>query len=101
MYYLNNLKCYCELCQQPTEDDIQPLCLIKCRVDSLHVAAQKQSSRAGVQGRETAPAHTGVSRYQAENETFHTTATYMHKYQITDLYKWPWHGLSKLCCCGL
>ena len=35
---------YFEQCQQATEDDIQPLCLIKRRVDSLLVAAQKQSS---------------------------------------------------------
>ena len=35
---------YFEQCEQATEDDVQPLCVIKRRVDSLRVTAQKQSS---------------------------------------------------------
>jgi len=35
---------YFKQSDQATEDDIQPLCAIKRRVDALTVAAQKQSS---------------------------------------------------------
>jgi len=35
---------YFKQSDQATQDDIQPLCAIKCRVDALTVAAQKQSS---------------------------------------------------------
>jgi len=41
---VDSLMRYFEQCDQATKDDIQPLCIIQCRVDSLHVAAQKQSS---------------------------------------------------------